>query len=154
MQSGTTATNVRRYSTADRSRRRGASANDMVSLAPGRPLYFCLCQRRVSVGTRTDPFVCPGSEGGDDRFQGPPFFGEFVLDADGRGGNDVPDNDFLCLEFLQSSGQHLVTHIGHRSGDVAETPGAVQHRAHDNAGPSAPDQLDGVVEVGAEVVLR
>jgi hypothetical protein len=101
-----------------------------------------------------DPAFGPFADGGERMLERAPLFGELVLDADRRFRDDDALDDPLGLELAQAFGQHAIADVGHGGAQLGEAHPPVEQELDDGAGPAAADQLDGAVELLAQLGLQ
>ncbi len=77
---------------------------------------------------------------------------EGVLDADWRFRIDPSGHESRALKLFQSLREQPVVQVGNRLEDLPETPWPVHQGADHRTRPALPDQLDGLVEAGSDLL--
>jgi hypothetical protein len=95
--------------------------------------------------------VGPVTDGVERVGEGASFLRQLVLDPDRRVGEDVPLDDALFLQFLEPLAEHAVGDVGNGTPQLGEPAAGPQEQVNDGPGPLLTDQLDRLVECGAEL---
>src|SRR5665213_2643929 len=101
-------------------------------------------------GFDVDPAFGPGADRADDLAQGAAAVGELVGHADRAVGGDGAGDQALAFELAEALGQEAVGEVGDGGEELVEARGAPDEDAQDGTDPAPADQLDGVLEAGAE----
>jgi hypothetical protein len=80
-----------------------------------------------------------------------PLLGELVFDPYGRVGHHDPLDDSFRFQLSQPLRQHPVADLGDRRPQLRKPQPAVHQEMDERAGPPPADELDGMVELGAEL---
>src|SRR5262249_14901715 len=108
--------------------------------------------RRLHAGPQVGhPSLGPAADGAERLLERAPLLGELVLDADGRFGHDDAGDDLLGLELAEPLGEHPIADVRDGAAKLGKSHAVVQEQTDDGARPAPADQLDGLVELGAEV---
>lgn len=99
------------------------------------------------------PVISPVPDSGQDSLQVPSLVGEQVLHPHRRFRVYQAGNESFGLQLLQPFRQHPVTDVWNGIPELREPGAAGEHLAQDGPGPAAPDQLDGPMEVCAEIAV-
>jgi hypothetical protein len=82
------------------------------------------------------------------------LFGELVLDANGSFRHHDARDDAFGLELAQPLGEHAIADVGDAGAQLGEPHPPVEQELDDGAGPSPADELDGPVELRAQMGLQ
>jgi hypothetical protein len=83
-------------------------------------------------------------------FEGPPLFGQLVLDPDRRLRDHDPRQDPFRFQFPQPFRKHPVADLGDGGAQFGEPHPAVEQQLDDRSGPPPANQLDRAMKPGAE----
>jgi hypothetical protein len=86
--------------------------------------------------------------------EGASLLGQLVFDADGGFRHDDARDDPFGLELTQALRQHAIADVGHGGAQLGEPHPPVEQELDEGAGPAAADELDGAVELRAQVGLQ
>jgi hypothetical protein len=82
------------------------------------------------------------------------FLGQLVFDPHRGFRHDEAGDDAFGLELAQALGEHAVADFGDRGAQLGEPHPPVEQELDDGAGPAPADELDGAVELRAEMGLQ
>jgi len=117
-------------------------------------LAACSRGRPIRAPFVVDPALGPFADRRQRVLERAPFFGELVFDADRRFRHDDAGDDALGLELAQALGQHAVADVGNGRAQLGEPHPPVKEELDDGAGPAPADELDGPVELRAQMGLQ
>jgi hypothetical protein len=83
-----------------------------------------------------------------------PLFRDLVFHAHGRLGHDDARHDPFVLELAQAFRQHAIADVGDAGAQLREAHPFVKQEVDDGTGPASADELDGVVELLAQMGLQ